>query len=52
MKMNYLQVMPTDEVFFDSNIGFIIIVSIVLLGVIVLFDRSKALLNWVSKKRT
>ena len=50
--MKYLQVMPTDEAFFDSYTGFIIIVSVALLGVIILFDRSRALLNWVSKKRT
>jgi len=50
--MKYLQVMPTDQSAWEIDFGVLLAVSVALTAVIVLFDRSKAILNWVSKRKS
>ena len=50
--MKYLQVMPTDGSFIDSDSGSIIVTCLILIGVIILFDRVKVILSRLSKKKT
>lgn len=49
--MKYLQVMPTDQNILGMDVGVVLTLSIVLVGVIFLFDRSKAFFSWIAKRR-
>ena len=49
--MKYLQVMPPDNTFLDTDWGYGIALSLALLIVIFLFDRSKVFLRKLSKKK-
>ena len=50
--MKYLQVMPTDQPVWGFDLGLILAVSVVLIAVIALFDRSRVILNWIIKRRS
>lgn len=49
--MKYLQVMPTEQTILGLDVGLVLTLSIVLIGVIFLFDRSKALVSWMTKRK-
>jgi hypothetical protein len=50
--MNYLQVMPTDQPTWGLDLGVVLTISIVLVAVIVLFDKSKTILSRISKRKS
>ena len=49
--MKYLQVMPTDQAILGVDLGFVLVLSIILIAVIFLFDRYKAIINWIMKQK-
>lgn len=49
--MKYLQIMPPEESFFQPDMGLIIAISVILIMVIVLFDRSKLLSSLFARKK-
>ncbi len=49
--MTYLQVMPTDQTILGVDLGLVLALSIVLIVVILLFYRYKAIVNWITKQK-
>ena len=50
--MKYLQVMPTDQPIMSGfDLGLVLTVSLVLVGVIFLFDKSKATTSWRTRNK-
>ncbi|MFD2566701.1 hypothetical protein [Pseudotenacibaculum haliotis] len=50
--MKFLQIMPTEETFLQSDLGFIISISLILIAVIVVFDKYRGFVNWILKKNS
>ena len=48
--MRYLQVMPPEETFLGFDVGLLLALSIALIAAIVLFDRSRAIVSWMTRK--
>jgi len=50
--MKYLQVMPPEQTILGLDVGLLLTLSIVLIGVIFLFDKSKVIVNWIVKRKS
>lgn len=49
--MRFLQVMPPEESILGVDEGLVLTLSVALIGGIFLYDRAKAVLTWIIKRK-
>lgn len=49
--MKFLQIMPPEESFLEANLELITVISITLIMVIIVYDKSRGLVNRILRKK-